>query len=299
MSELSEGVVTKKTQGYFYVESDSSLYECKLRGLIKRYNEKNTCITGDKVLFSKEEKVIEKIIPRKNQLNRPAVANIDVFVASFAAKSPDLDLDKLNLVIMNVLHYNINPVIVINKIDLLSQEELSGLKTTLSFIDKLDIKVFYLSAYEKNGIDSLKTFLSGKISAFGGPSGVGKSSMLNLIQNVITLPIGEVSTKLQQGKHTTKDTLLLKLDFGGYVADTPGFNVLDIPNISNQGELMELFPDIFNIEESCFYKNCSHIVEPKCAIKKALEQNEISNIRYEFYKKTYISLKERWKETNG
>jgi ribosome biogenesis GTPase len=202
-------------------------------------------------------------------------------------------MNRFNLLLLNSYFYNIKPLVVINKIELLTDEELIALKNDLSFLDRLDIEVIYTSTYENKGIDMVEDKLKGSLSALGGPSGVGKSSMINMLQNHTELEVGETSKKIGRGKHTTKGTTLLKLDNGGYIIDTPGFSSVELPPIEDQDRLMSLFPEF--LEYTCKFSNCIHINEPKCGIKEGVESGEISEIRYNFYKKTYETLKiERW-----
>lgn len=227
-------------------------------------------------------------------MERPIVANIDYFIIQFAAKDPDMDLERLNIMLLRSFYYKIKPVIVINKIDLLTDEELEDLKMSLKFLEKIDVPYFLISKKKNIGIDSLKDFIKDHISAFGGPSGVGKSSIINMLQVEKVLEVGETSKKLKKGKHTTKDTNLLPLLGGGYIIDTPGFSSIEIPDIKDSWELMGLFPE-FAGKEGCKFSDCQHLNEPGCKIKEAVENTTLEKSRYEFYKKVYEKLKnERW-----
>lgn len=248
---------------------------------------------GDIVEFS-EDNFITEIEKRKNLLERPLVANIDYIVIQFAGKDPVIDYERLNTLILNSFYYKIAPVVVVNKIDLLSQEEIEDIKRNLDFLKKLDIPYFLISEKENIGIDQLKIFIQNKVTAFGGPSGVGKSSIINLLQNTKILETGETSKRLRRGKHTTKDTNLLPLPGGGFIIDTPGFSSVELPYIKDAQELISLFPE-FQTDKNCKFYNCLHLNEPNCIIKDMVTSGEISLVRYEFYKKTYEKLKnERW-----
>ena len=227
-------------------------------------------------------------------LERPIVANIDYFVIQFAAKDPDIDLDRLDVMLLRSFFYKIKPVIVINKIDLLDEKELEDLKEKISFLKKLDIPCFFVSKKKDIGVEELKAFLKDHTSAFGGPSGVGKSSIINMLQTEKILEVGETSKRLRKGKHTTKDTNLLPLIGGGYIIDTPGFSSVELPDIKDSQELMSLFPE-FQGKEGCKFSDCQHLNEPGCRIKEAVENGTLEKSRYEFYKKVYEKLKnERW-----
>ena len=248
-----------------------------MRGILKRKESKDNCVVGDIVEISEDNYIIN-VEERKNLVERPLVANIDYLVIQFAGKDPDIDYERLNILLLRSFYYKIKPVIIINKIDLLSAEELEEVKKNLDFLNKLDIKVF----------------LKDKITAFGGPSGVGKSSIINLLQNEKKLETGETSKRLRRGKHTTKDTNLLELIGGGYIIDTPGFSSVELPDIKDAQELIALFPEFTN-RGNCKFNNCLHLNEPSCAIKNSVEEGEIERSRYNFYKKVYEKLKEeRW-----
>lgn len=288
-----KGVVINKIQGFYYVKSEEQVYECKLRGILKRKDDKQNCVVGDIVEISEDNAII-KVEKRKNLVERPLVANIDYLVIQFAGKDPAIDYERLNILILRSFYYKIAPIVVINKIDLLTNEEIEDVKKNLEFLNKLNIKYFLVSEKANIGIVNLKAYIKDKITAFGGPSGVGKSSIINLLQSAKKLETGETSKKLKRGKHTTKDTNLLPLKDGGYIIDTPGFSSIELPEIKNVQELIELFPE-FKVEESCKFNNCLHLNEPNCAIKNLVEQGVISQTRYEFYKRIYEKLKnERW-----
>lgn len=252
---------------------------------------------GDRVEVS-EEGYIQHIFPRKNQLTRPVVANIDYLAIQFSAKDPVIDFYRLHTLILHSMYEGILPCILINKIDLLKEEELKLMQERLSFLKAIEIPFFFISQKENIGIEALKTFFQGKVTAIGGPSGVGKSSLINLLQEKMHLETGETSKRLQRGKHTTKDTRLLSLPQGGYIIDTPGFSSLELPDIPNFEALVSLFPE-FQREESCKFRDCHHIHEPSCVVRQAVEEGAISRERYQFFQKIYHILKtERWNYGN-
>ena len=291
---MIKGRVINKIQGFYYVSDGTQEHECRLRGVLKRKDKKDNCVVGDYVEIS-EDNFIMNILERKNIINRPLVANIDYLVIQFAAKDPEIELDRLNNLILNSIYHKISPIVVINKIDLLSEDERKELSEKLSYLKDIDIPLFFVSTFKNENIDKVKEMITGKTTAFGGPSGVGKSSILNIIQNKKELMVGETSKRLKAGKHTTRDSNLIPLAEGGYVIDTPGFSSLELPPIENVEELVSLFKEFTFEEGYCKFLDCHHINEPGCVIKEKVQQGKISKIRYDFYKKVYEKLKnERW-----
>ena len=294
MSFIIKGRVINKIQGFYYVSDGKNEYECRLRGILKRKDKKDNCVVGDFVQIS-EDNFIMEVEKRKNIINRPLVANIDYLVIQFAAKDPEIELDRLNTLILNSVYHKISPIAVINKIDLLTDEERKNLEEKLSYLKDIDIPVIFVSTFKNINIDKVREIIKGKTTAFGGPSGVGKSSILNIIQNKKELTVGETSKRLKAGKHTTRDSNLIPLTEGGYVIDTPGFSSLELPPIENVEELVSLFKEFTFEDGYCKFLDCHHINEPKCIIKEKVENGKISKIRYNFYKKVYEKLKEeRW-----
>ena len=287
-----QGVVINKIQGFYYVESDDKVFECKLRGILKKTNNKYNCVVGDRVEISEDNSIVE-IFKRDNMLIRPIVANVDYLAIQFAAKHPNIDFERINLLLLTAFYYKVKPIVIVNKIDYLTEEELCELKEKLSFLEKISVPMFLISCHQNIGLEKVENFLKDKITVIGGPSGVGKSSFINFLQSEKTLKTGEISEKLQRGKHTTRDSNMIKMKVGGYIIDTPGFSSIEVPNIENREELISLFPEFSSIE-SCKFLNCSHTHEPGCNVKKEVEENKISKDRYDFYKKTLEILSERW-----
>ena len=269
--EKIQGVVINKIQGFYYVESNNEVFECKLRGILKKTNNKYNCIVGDKVKISEDNSIIE-IEERRNMLIRP------------------VDYERINLLLLTAFYYKVKPLVIINKIDYLSDEELKELKGKLSYLKNIDVPLFLISCQENKGLEEVQEFLKGTTTVIGGPSGVGKSSFINFLQSEMILKTGEISERLRRGKHTTRDSNMMKMKLGGYIIDTPGFSSIDIPKIETRDELI---PEFLGIE-SCKFLDCSHIHEPNCNVKKSVEENKISQDRYNFYKKTLEVLNERW-----
>lgn len=227
-------------------------------------------------------------------LPRPIVSNVDYFAIQLATKNPQIDYSRLHMLILNAFFHKVKPIIIINKIDLINNEEKNEIEQKLSFLKQLDIPYFFISTSQNFGIEELEIFLKDKITALGGPSGVGKSSLSNMLQNTMDLKTGETSERLKRGKHTTRDSNLLKLNVGGYIIDTPGFSSIEAPDIENLQDLIALFPE-FQDKGTCRFLNCSHTHEPQCAIKEAVLNNKINIYRYDFYEKIYNVLKDRGK----
>lgn len=216
----------------------------------------------------------------------------------FAAKNPVVDYEKINYLITNAFYHNVKPLILINKIDCLEEEEIKKVKERLAYLEKIEVPLFLLSAENNLGISELEKVLKNSTTVIGGPSGVGKSTLINKLQDNFILKTGEISERLRRGKHTTRDSNVMKLKVGGYIVDTPGFSSIDIPEIKNMDEIFNVFPEIqkYITDKKCKFLNCTHTHEPNCEIKKAVESNCISVERYEFYKKVLGILIERWKK---
>ncbi|MGL4999308.1 MAG: ribosome small subunit-dependent GTPase A [Cetobacterium sp.] len=278
-----------KIQGFYNIESNGKEYLCKLRGLLKRSDKRENCTVGDYVIFD-EDGFITEVKTRKNLLRRPMVANLDFGVIQFSAKDPIIDYEKINILVLNSLYNQIKPVLIVNKVDLLDKIEFNEIKRKLLYLDKIDIPVFYISTFDNTGIPELTEFLKDRVTAFGGPSGVGKSSILNLLQDSRELKTGETSKRLRAGKHTTRDSRLLTLPTGGFVIDTPGFSSVDLPPTESPQELIDLFHE-FHLAKGCKFNDCVHINEPQCGVKEAVEDGIIPRERYDFFKRCYEKSK--------
>jgi len=276
-----EGTVIKGYGGFYYVKDDQRfVWECKPRGRFKL--EKQQILVGDRVqIQTLNEKcgVVEKVLPRMTELVRPPVANIDRAIVVFALKSPEPNLNLLDRFIILAEAGKTEPVICFNKADLLNINEI---KPILETYNNIGYQTMITSIKTGEGIENLRAVLKDHISVFAGPSGVGKSSLLNAVQPGLQLKTGEISIKLQRGKHTTRHVELLELEFGGYVTDTPGFSSLYLPQILKE-ELAGLFPEMDNFWQNCRFNGCMHNREPDCAVKAAVDSGDISKTRYEHY----------------
>ncbi|QAV33533.1 ribosome biogenesis GTPase [Fervidobacterium changbaicum] len=252
---------------------------CKLRGKFKKQGIRP--IVGDVVEYVKvvgNEGVVENILNRNNELKKPSVANVDQVIIVTTLEKPQVPYDILDRFIVLVEYEKLPIVIALNKVDLLSEKQIKQFE---SIYGKL-YPIVKTSAVEKVGLEELKRHLMGKVSVFAGMSGVGKSSLLNAIESTLKLRTGEISEKLERGKHTTTAAELLSLSFGGWVVDTPGFASLEISHIKPL-ELRELFIEFEN--DNCFFPDCLHLNEPECFVKKSVEKGKISPSRYDSYVK--------------
>ena len=289
---MIEGMILKGIGGFYYVKTGNEIYECRARGVFRE--EKITPFVGDIVLIRENETdktgYIEKIYPRKSKLIRPPVANVTQALIVISMKNPDPNLWLLDRFLILARHEGLNTIICLNKIDLVDCKEFNAVK---SIYQKAGYKVIATSPVLNIGIDELRDTLRNNITVFSGPSGVGKSSLLNQVQPNLQLKTGEISDKTKRGKHTTRHVELLELDNGGYVLDTPGFSSLDIDFIDNAEELKKYFNEINSVKNQCRFNSCLHYKEPDCEVKRLVEVGEISKIRYENYIKFFEEIKNR------
>lgn len=278
---MRKGIIVKGIGGFYYIKYDSEICECKARGKFR--NQKITPLVGDDVLFSFNEDtnqgVIEDILDRKVELVRPPVANVEQAIIVFALKNPEPNLRLLDKVLVMSEYHKLNLKICINKIDLNDNNQLSEI---LEIYKSTGYEVIPCSTKKDIGVERIKEVLKNKISVFASPSGVGKSSILNKVQSGLMLKTGELSSKIKRGKHTTRHSELLQLEFGGWVVDSPGFTSLNIDYIEIE-ELSYLFPEFKQYIDDCKFTNCLHINEPDCGVKNALEMGYINRNRYNNY----------------
>ena len=276
---MIEGIIIKGIAGFYYVKVDDTVYECKARGKFK--NKKQVPLVGDCVTISLdgEKGVIETIAPRRNELFRPAVANVDQSLVVFALKNPEPHLNLLDKLLILGEYVGIKAVICLNKSDIDDVQKCQHIK---DIYEPIGYKVIVTSVVDNLGFDVLKDELHHKITVLAGPSGVGKSSILNTVQPGLAAKVGSISEKIKRGKHTTRHSELIALDSGGYVVDTPGFSSLDIEFIGKE-HLGECYPEIHHYSEGCQFNNCMHVKEPNCAVKEAVENGEIHEERYNSY----------------
>ena len=280
---MLNGRIMKGIGGFYYVDTEKGLYECRARGIFRK--NKITPLVGDRVSISvvdEENKkgVVEEIEKRDTELVRPPIANVDKALIVFAIKNPAPNLSLLDRFIVLAEKENLEIVIVFTKVDLDADGEL--LEELKSIYEVSGYKVISVSNKLKLNIDKIKEELKENTVVFAGPSGVGKSSLLNEVDKNFELKTGEVSDKIKRGKHTTRHAELLKLECGGMVADTPGFSSLTLDDI-DESELKEYFIEFDKYDDCRFGSRCIHENEPSCAVKEAVENGEISKKRYESY----------------
>lgn len=278
------GIITKGVGGLYTVDSGGIIYECSVRGKFRQKKHLSPLV-GDYVEFEavdEEISAINEILPRKNMLIRPNVANIDNIIITFAVKSPKPDLllvDKLSAV---AISKNIGVIIAITKSDLDDASDYEEIYKKAGF------PVVVTGEGNKDGIEVLKELTKDKVTAFAGASGVGKSTLLNSFGEEFGLKTGNISEKIERGKHTTRHAELLPLSYGGYVLDTPGFSSFEVTDII----IDECFPEIKEHSDCCRFSDCTHRNEPSCGVKEAVESGLIALSRYENYLKMYEEQKE-------
>lgn len=290
-----KGKIVKGIAGFYYVHVvDYGLYECKAKGIFRKRKIKP--LIGDNVqidVIDEKEKTgnIVEILPRENELIRPAVSNIDQAMVIFAAAEPNPNFNLLDRFLLLMGKQEVPVIICFNKRDIVKQKELDLLYHTY---EKCGYEILFTSTYTEEGIERVKEQLKGKTTVLAGPSGVGKSSMMNLLQPKANMETGEVSEKIKRGRHTTRHSEIIHIEGNTYVMDTPGFSSIWIDQFEKE-ELKDYFTEFLEFEPECKFKGCVHINEPICGVKRALEEGKISKIRYENYVNLYEELKEKRK----
>ncbi len=295
---MMRGKILKGIAGFYYVETvEEKIYECKAKGIFRKANIKP--LVGDDVeidIIDEDKKLgnITEILPRKVQLLRPPVANVDQAVILFAIVKPNPSYNLLDRFLIMMRQQKLPVIICFNKQDIATKEEQEQL--TIAY-EKCGYKVLFISVREEKGLDELRELLRGKTTTLAGPSGVGKSSLLNKLVPDADMQTGELSKKIDRGKNTTRHSELFyvkelsgKDEFDTFVIDTPGFTSLELRDVTTD-TLMQYYPEFENYEPECRFGGCSHIAEPDCGVKNALNEGKISAVRYENYKLLYEELK--------
>lgn len=287
-----QGIIIGNVSNKYEIEVDSIIYEAVARGKFKI--DEMTPTVGDRVEIDiveedKKTAVITKILPRDNYIKRPKLANLTRLIFVISAKEPKPDLLLLDKQLAFAEFLGIEPVIIINKMDLENEEIINNIK---NIYENIGYKVLITSAKEKQGIEEVRKVLQGKVSAFSGNSGVGKSTILNDIFGKDLTKEGVISSKNKKGKNTTTVVQLYKIDSKTYIADTPGFSTFDIYEIETTN-LYKYFREFKEEEKNCKFVGCTHIKEKECGIRMALEEERITKERYENYVKIYKDLKDK------
>lgn len=288
-----QGKIIKGIAGFYYVHVvESAVYECKAKGVFRK--EKIKPLVGDNVeieVLDEETKTgnIVKILPRKNELIRPAVANIDQALVVFAVVKPNPHFNLLDRFLVMMESKQIPVVLCFNKEDIAKEPQIEELKAVY---ENCGYPLIFVSAREIRNIEQVRTALKGKTTAIAGPSGVGKSSIINLLQPQANMETGEISDKIERGKHTTRHSELFSIDEDSYIMDTPGFSSLYVNDFEKE-ELKYYFPEFADYEGKCRFQGCVHVHEPDCAVKEAVEKGKIHKVRYRDYLEIYEEMKNK------
>ena len=288
-----QGKIIKGIAGFYYVNVvESGVYECKAKGVFRK--EKIKPLVGDNVrieILDEENKTgnIVEIFPRKNELIRPAVANIDQALVVFAVTKPTPHFNLLDRFLVMMERKEIPVVLCFNKKDIATSPEIAELE---AIYEKCGYPIVFTSALEQENIEEIRRLLLKKTTAIAGPSGVGKSSLINLLQNQVQMETGTISRKIERGNHTTRHSELIAVDADSYIMDTPGFSSLYVNDFEKE-ELKYYFREFASYEGQCRFQGCDHVHEPGCAVKEALEEGKIHPIRYKNYLEMYTELKEK------
>ena len=286
-----QGKIVKGISGFYYVHVvGTGIYECKAKGVFR--NRKVKPLVGDNVeiVVLDEEKHlgnVEEILPRKNELIRPAVSNIDMALVIFAAAKPDPNFNLLDRFLCMMEYQKVPVTICFNKCDLVSEEEKENLQKIYA---PAGYDILFTSVKTGENIDRLKALLAEKTKTVAGPSGVGKSSLINELQTDVRMQTGAISDKIGRGKHTTRHSEIISIGQDTYIMDTPGFSSMDLPGFEKE-DLWTCYPEFVPYEPECRFIGCSHIGEPDCGVKNALAEGKISRVRYDNYVMLYDEMK--------
>ena len=285
-----QGQIYKIYSDSYFVNLNGNIIPCKIRDVLKK--QKTSIVTGDFVEVDKD--VITKVLPRKSFIKRPSVANVDQIVVVSALKEPELDFGQLNRYISLAKYYKLPVILCFNKEDLDSSDKEEVERIYKGF----DAPLIFTSAKEKINIDTVKELLRGKTTAVAGPSGVGKSTLINAIVGSEIMETGDISKKTLRGKHTTRHTEMFEFDVDGtesFILDTPGFSSFYLPTLHEQERASDYYPEFLPFMSKCRFNACLHDREPDCGVKKAVEEGLISRERYENYLKIISEIKTNYR----
>ncbi len=278
----------KSIGGFYYVRCEDKEYECKARGSFRKKG--SSPVAGDRVEISVPDEgycAVEQILPRKNKLKRPALANIDALVIVCSTVDPQPNFTVIDKMTAAAVNNGMTPVLAVSKNDIKNGDEVCEIYR------KSGIKVFQCSPDDKSETDALRDYLKGKVSAFTGNSGVGKSTLLNMLFPSLELATGQISEKLGRGRHTTRVVELFELD-GCFVADTPGFSTVDLQRYEmiDKEQLQYCFPEFEKYLGQCQFTSCAHTCEKGCKILEAVQNGEIAESRHKSYVQMYNEVKD-------
>jgi len=291
---MIKGIIIKGIGGFYYVKSEGVVYECKPRGIFRK--DKFKPLAGDYVeveLDNNSIGTITKIDPRKNSLIRPAISNITQNIVVSAMVYPQINYNFLNKILVYAETMSVKNILVFNKADL---AEVSAQTEIEDAFKNTKYDIIFTSATESSGIEKLKQVLKNNVNVFSGASGVGKSSLLNkILPKQREVETGELSIKIERGKHTTRQVELYEIDENSFIADTPGFSNIDVTLNIEAEVLMQYFPEFSDHLGNCKFNSCIHHKEPGCAVKEAVKMGEISTIRYASYVDLLVQIKDHRK----
>lgn len=290
---MPNGQIRKALSGYYYVYDEGKLLQCRGRGVFRKRGEQP--LVGDFVEYEKVEEgsdgVIKKIFPRKNELIRPPIANVDQSLLVFSVKEPDFNTILLDRFLVILESHQVIPIICLTKMDLSTEKEKDEINSFIKIYKDIGYEVIDTYKNDPTLLDRLEPILKGKTTVLAGQSGVGKSTLLNTLIPNLNLKTGEISQSLGRGKHTTRHVELIEVA-GGLVADTPGFSSFEFEHLEKE-DLTTCFPEFERKKDECKFRGCLHLKEPKCAIKAGVESGDILEFRYEHYLQFFQEIIDR------
>lgn len=289
-----QGKIIRGIGGFYYINAGNSIYECKAKGSFRKDGIR-PLVGDDCIIDILDEKNrlanITSILPRHSEIIRPAVANVDQAMIIFAISRPEPNFNLLDRFIIQISQKDLPCIIVINKMDLANDDQRREIEEAYV---ACGCKVVFTSVSNREGVEEIRKLIKGKTTTVAGPSGVGKSSMINLLQSAVKMQTGVLSDKIDRGKHTTRHSELIPIDEDTYILDTPGFSSLNLFDVSTD-TLKDYYYEFEGYAAECRFLDCKHISEPDCGVKKAVESGEVSRLRYENYLTLYRECKEKRK----